>query len=159
VLDSQALGEARMVAKRKLAKCLLGCSAGLAGIFLIIIGDLLFFYYHSFFDNFLGVWLVIMVSSFFYIEASNIITETRQNPNAMKRYKTVPLVKQLIASLPVILLLFIITAGIMILWLVASLVISGNIAKPIYDLMFVSAFIMYVTATTYGIWWGKKRYW
>jgi len=164
MLDGQALGEARMAVKRKLAKCSPCCFMGLATLSLVIIlslsigADLMYSSYHIVFDKFLGFWLSIVGLSLFIIMGSRILIIITQNPNTMRQCKTASTTKQFADSLSAILLFVIIIAGIMALWFFSSLVFSGNITKPIYDLMFATAFIVYITSVSYGIWWGKNSY-
>lgn len=60
-------------------------------------------------------------------------------------------------SLSALLVFMIIMAGILVLSFLGNIICSGNITKPIYDLMFVTALIAYITSVSYGEWWGKNR--
>jgi len=145
-----------MSIKRKLAKCSPIGFMGLVAIFLIIIGSLTYYYYHNVFDKFLGPWLIIIGLSLFIIENSRDFNKITRSPNIVRRYKTTPAVKRLVISFCILLLSLIIIVGIMVLWFFGRLVFSGNIANPIYDLMFATAFIVYIIAASYGTWWGKE---
>ena len=147
-----------MTVKRKLLKILLMYFAVLAVLSLAIIGYLAYLHGHNVFYKFLSYWLTIIGSSFFIIESSRNIIKITRNPNIMRQCKTTSTTKRLVTLLYALSLFLMIITGIMVLSFLGNLICYGNITKPIYDLMFVSALIMYVMATTYGIWWGKKRY-
>jgi hypothetical protein len=147
-----------VVAKRKLLKFLWMYFIVLVVLFLAVIGYYLaYLHYHDVFYEFLSYWLTIIGSSLFIIENTRIIIKITRNPNVARQCKTTSAAKRLVTSLFAIWLFMIIITGIVTLELLGGLVCYGNITKPIYDLMFATAVIMYVMATTYGIW-GEKRH-
>jgi sensor histidine kinase YesM len=127
----------------------------LAVLFLALIGYLAYLRYHDVFYKFLSYWLTIIGSSLFVIESSRDIIKITRNPNVARQCKTTPAAKRLVTSLFAIWLFMIIIAGITTLEFLGGLICYGNITKPIYDLMFATALIAYVMATTYA-WWGEK---
>jgi hypothetical protein len=147
-----------MIEKRKLVRCPLVGSAELATLFLMVIGGLIHYYYQSVFGKFFGVWLFIIGSSLFITVGSRSLNEITRNPDIARRFKKTSTVKRLATLLCAMLLSLIIIVGIMVLWFFGRLVFSGNIANPIYDLMFATAFITYIIAASYGIWWGKEHH-
>ena len=149
------LGEAEVVAKRKLLKFLLMNFMALAVLFLALIGYFAYLHYHNIFYKFLAYWLIIIGSSLFIVGTSYNIIKITQNPNIARRCKTTPTAKRLVTSLFAIWLFMIIITGIVTLEFLGGLICYGNISKPIYDLMFATALIAYVMATTYA-WWGEK---
>jgi len=144
-----------VVAKRKLLKLLLMNFMALAVLFLALIGYLAYLHYHNIFYKFLSYWLTIIGSSLFIVGTSYNIIKITRNPNIARQCKTTPAAKRLVTSLFAIWLFMIIITGIVTLEFLGGLICYGNITKPIYDLMFATAVIMYVMATTYA-WWGKK---
>jgi len=144
-----------VVAKRKLLKLLWVYFMALAVLFLALIGYLAYLHYHNIFYKFLSYWLTIVGSSLAIIESSRDIIKITRNPNVARQRKTTPAAKRLVTSLFAIWLFIIIITGIVTLEFLGGLICYGNITKPIYDLMFATAVIMYVMATTYA-WWGKK---
>ena len=146
-----------MTVKRKLLKISLMYFAVLAVLSLAIIGYLAYLHDHNVFYKFLSYWLTIIGSSFFIIESSRNIIKITRNPNIMRQCKTTSAAKRLATSLFAIWLFIIIITGIVTLEFLGGLICYGNITKPIYDLMFATAVIMYVMATTYGIWGEKRR--
>jgi heme/copper-type cytochrome/quinol oxidase subunit 2 len=157
-LDGQALGEARVVAKRKLLKLLWVYFMALAVLFLALIGYLAYLHYHDVLYKFLSYWLTIVGSSLTIIESSRDIIKITRNPNIARQRETTSAAKRLVTLLFAIWLFMIIIMGIVILEFLGGLICYGNISKPIYDLMFATALIAYVMATTYGTWWGEKRH-
>jgi hypothetical protein len=154
-LDGQALGEAGVVAKRKLLKLLWMNFMALAVLFLALTGYFAYLNHHDVFYKFLTYWLTIIGSSLFIIGISYNIIKITQNPNIARRCKTTPTAKRLVTSLFAIWLFMIIITGIVTLVFLGGLICYGNIAKPIYDLMFATALIAYAMATIY-VWWGEK---
>ena len=146
-----------MTVKRKLLKFLWMYFIVLAVLFLALIGYLAYLHYHDLFYKFLSYWLTITGSSFFIIESSRDIIKITRNPNVARQRKTTSAAKRLVTSLFAIWLFMIIITGIVTLEFLGGLICYGNITKPIYDLMFATAVIMYVMATTYGIWGEKCR--
>ena len=146
-----------MTVKRKLLKILLMYFAVLAVLSLAIIGYFAYLHDHNVFYKFLSYWLTIIGSSLFIIESSRNIIKITRNPNIMRQCKTTSAAKRLVTSLFAIWLFMIIITGIVTLEFLGGLICYGNITKPIYDLMFATAVIMYVMATTYGIWGEKCR--
>jgi len=144
-----------VVTRRKLLKFLLMNFMAVAVLFLALIGYLAYLHYHDVFYKFLAYWLTVIGSSLFIIGISYNIIKITQNPNIARRCKTTPTAKRLVTSLFAIWLFMIIITGIVTLEFLGGLVCYGNITKPIYDLMFATALIAYVMATTYA-WWGKK---
>jgi len=144
-----------VVAKRKLLKLLLMNFMALAVLFLALIGYFAYLHYHNIFYKFLAYWLTIIGSSLFIVGTSYNIIKITRNPNIARQCKTTPAAKRLVTSLFAIWLFMIIITGIVTLEFLGGLICYGNITKPIYDLMFATAVIMYVMATTYA-WWGKK---
>jgi len=147
-----------MVAKRKLMKILPILSMVLASLFLIIIGSLVYFYYHSVFGNFLSNWFAIIGLSLTIIAGSHVFIKLMRDPNIMRQYETTPSVKRDMNFLAAALLFITIVASLEVFWVLGYLICSENIAKPIYDLMFATALAVYATAGIYIIWDGKKRY-
>ncbi|MFP3321075.1 MAG: hypothetical protein RXO24_10940 [Acidilobus sp.] len=145
-----------MTVKRKLLKFLWMYFIVLAVLFLALIGYLAYLHYHDLFYKFLSYWLTITGSSLFIIESSRDIIKITRNPNVARQRKTTSAAKRLVTSLFAIWLFIIIITGIVTLEFLGGLICYGNITKPIYDLMFATAVIMYVMATTYGVWWGEK---
>jgi len=146
-----------VVTRRKLLKFLLMNFMAVAVLFLALIGYLAYLHYHDVFYKFLAYWLTVIGSSLFIIGISYNIIKITQNPNIARRCKTTPTAKRLVTSLFAIWLFMIIITGIVTLEFLGGLVCYGNITKPIYDLMFATALIAYVMATTYA-WWGEKRH-
>jgi len=144
-----------VVAKRKLLKLLWMYFMALAVLFLAFIEYFAYLHYQDVFYKFLSYWLTIIGSSLFIIESSRNIIKITRNPNIARQCKTTPAAKRLVTSLFAIWLFIIIITGIVTLEFLGGLICYGNITKPIYDLMFATAVIMYVMATTYA-WWGKK---
>jgi len=136
-------------------KFLLMNFVALAVLFLALIGYFTYLHYHNIFYKFLAYWLTIIGSSLAIIESSRDIIKITRNPNVARQCKTTPAAKRLVTSLFAIWLFMIIITGIVTLEFLGGLICYGNITKPIYDLMFATAVIMYVMATTYA-WWGKK---
>ena len=144
-----------MVAKRKLLKLLLMNFMALAVLFLAFIEYFAYLHYHSVFYKFLSYWLTIIGSSLFIIEISRTIIKITRNPNVARQRKTASAAKRLVTSLFAIWLFMIIITGIVTLEFLGDLICYGNITKPIYDLMFATAVIMYIMAATYA-WWGRS---
>jgi len=144
-----------VVAKRKLLKLLLMNFMALAVLFLALIGYFAYLHYHNIFYKFLAYWLTIIGSSLFIVGTSYNIIKITRNPNIARQCKTTPAAKRLVTSLFAIWLFMIIITGIVTLEFLGGLICYGNITKPIYDLMFATALIAYVMATTYA-WWGEK---
>ena len=155
-LDGQTSGEVGVVAKRKLLKLLWMHFMALAVLFLAFIEYFAYLHYQDFFYKFLAYWLTVIGSSLFIVGTSYNIIKITRNPNIARQCKTTSAAKRLVTSLFAIWLFMIIITGIVTLEFLGDLICYGNIAKPIYDLMFATAVIMYVMAATYGIW-GKKR--
>ncbi len=124
-------------------------------LFLALIGYLAYLHYHDVFYKFLSFWLTIIGSSLSIIESSRDIIKITRNPNIARRCKTTPTTKRLVTLLFAIWLFMMIITGIVTLEFLGDLICYGNITKPIYDLMFATALITYIMATTYA-WWGKK---
>jgi hypothetical protein len=147
-----------VVAKRKLLKFLWMYFIVLVVLFLAVIGYYLaYLHYHDVFYEFLSYWLTIIGSSLFIIENTHNINKITRNPNIARQCKTTSAAKRLVTSIFAIWLFMIIITGILTLELLGGLICYGNITKPIYDLMFATALIMYVMATTYAIWGEKRR--
>jgi len=144
-----------VVAKRKLLKLLLMNFMALAVLFLALIGYFAYLHYHNIFYKFLAYWLTIIGSSLFIVGTSYNIIKITRNPNIARQCKTTPAAKRLVTLLFAIWLFMIIITGIVTLEFLGGLICYGNITKPIYDLMFATALIAYVMATTYA-WWGEK---
>jgi len=144
-----------VVAKRKLLKFLWMHFMALAVLFLALIGYFAYLHYHNIFYKFLAYWLTIIGSSLFIVGTSYNIIKITRNPNIARQCKTTSAAKRLVTSIFAIWLFMIIITGILTLELLGGLICYGNITKPIYDLMFATALIMYVMATTYA-WWGEK---
>ena len=158
MLDGQTCGEDRMVAKRKLMKILPILSITLVSLFLVIAGFLVYFYYHNAFGDFLSFWFVIVGLSLVVIAGSHVYNKMMRDPNIMRQYKTTPSVKRDVNFLAAALLFNTIVASLDVFWLLGHFISSGNIAKPIYDLMFATALAVYTTAGIYNIWEGKKHH-
>jgi len=126
-----------------------------AVLFLALIGYLAYLHYHDVFYKFLSYWLTIIGSSLSIVGISYNINKITRNPNIARQCKTTSAAKRLVTSLFAIWLFMIIITGIATLEFLGDLICYGNITKPIYDLMFATAVIMYVMATTYA-WWGEK---
>ena len=141
-----------MVAKRKLLKFLWMHFMALAVLLLAFIEYFAYLHYQDVFCKFLAYWLTIIGSSLFIVGTSYNINKITRNPNVARQCKTTPATKRLVTSLFAIWLFMIIIAGIVTLEFLGGLVCYGNVTKPIYDLMFATALIAYVMATTYGIW-------
>jgi len=144
-----------MVAKRKLLKFLWMHFMALAVLFLAFIEYFAYLHYQDVFYKFLAYWLTVIGSSLFIVGTSYNINKITRNPNIARQCKTTSAAKRLVTSLFAIWLFMIIITGILTLEFLGGLICYGNITKPIYDLMFATALIMYVMATTYA-WWGEK---
>jgi hypothetical protein len=145
-----------MVTKRKLMKILPILSMALVSLFLIIIGFLVYFYYHSVFGNTLSIWFAIIGLSLIIIAGSHILIKMTRNPNIMRQYETTPSAKRDVYLLVAAVLFNTIVAGLMAFYLFCYLISSGYIVKPIYFLMSVTAIAVYAVADIYVIWESKK---
>ena len=156
MLDDQTRGEARMVVKRKLVKILPILSMVVASLFLMITGLLVYFYYHSVFGNFLSAWFTIISLSLVIIAGSHVFIKMIRDPNIMRQYTTMPSVKRDVNFLAAALIFNTIVASLDVFWSLGYLISSRNMAKSIYDLLFATALMVYITAGIY-IWRGRKR--
>jgi hypothetical protein len=159
VVDIRRSGsmEARMAVDRKLVKLLPILSMILASLLLVIAGVFAFFYYHGVLGNFLSSWFEVMGLSLFIIAGLHIFGKIMQDPNVARRCMTTPGAKRDMNLLATTLIFNAIMVSLEFSLLSYYLISSGIITKPIYDLMFTTALIVYLTAGIYGIWQLRKE--